>query len=132
MAPDPFTFVIEGRSSVFTKAARSPAVEGSVQEASAVLNTMTTLSMMKSSMSSTALATRVAGFDVQHIARCSQLVVRFDQQDIAVPCISRRACRQSAKYIDSIDLKDVSWMIDVTRLKHQESRFLRIDARAIK
>jgi len=28
--------------------------------------------------------------------------------------------------------KDVSWMIDVTRLKHQEGRFLRIDARAIK
>ena len=36
VAPDPLTFVMEGRSSVLTKAARSPVVAGSAQGTSGV------------------------------------------------------------------------------------------------
>jgi hypothetical protein len=46
--------------------------------------------------------------------------------------LSHGTGRQSPEDIDAIDLKDVSLMIDVTRLKHQDSGFLWIDARAIK
>ena len=37
VAPDPLTFVIESRSSVLTKAAKSPVAAGSAQDKSAVL-----------------------------------------------------------------------------------------------
>ena len=79
----------------------------------------------------TAPATRIARFDVQDVACRSQLVVSFDQQDIAIPCISRGACWQPAKHIDSIDLKDVSSMVNVPRLKHHERGFIRIHVWAV-
>ena len=44
LAPDPFTFVIEGRSSVLRKAAKSRLSAGSVQEKSGILYMMTTRS----------------------------------------------------------------------------------------
>jgi hypothetical protein len=40
-----------------------------------------------------ALATRGARFDVQDIALRFQLIVRFDEQDVGIPGISRRADR---------------------------------------
>ena len=40
----------------------------------------------------TAPATRIARFDVQYVTCRSQLVMGFYEEDVAIPCISRRAC----------------------------------------
>jgi hypothetical protein len=55
----------------------------------------------------------------------------FYEQDVAIPCISGRACRQPSKHIHSIDLKDISLMVNITRLKHQKGGFAWINTWAI-
>jgi hypothetical protein len=68
---------------------------------------------------------------VQHVARRFHLVVAFYEQDVAIPCVPRRACGQPSKHVDSVYLKDVSLMADIARLKHDERGFARINAWAI-
>jgi hypothetical protein len=68
---------------------------------------------------------------MQDVAGLSQLVVRFYKEDIAIPCISASARWQSAEDLDSINLKDIPIMVDITRLKHQDGGFSWINIGAI-
>jgi len=72
-------------------------------------------------------ATSISRFDVQYVVCSLQVVTRCDEQNVSIPRILARTCRQATKDIDSIDSKDISLVIDVTRLKHQESSFAGID-----
>ena len=53
-------------------------------------------------------ATCVACFDAQDVPGRPQLVMRFDEEHIAVPGIPGRADRQSAVDLRSVDLQEVA------------------------